>query len=1170
MFKELFNGTTHSMVTAASASGCSWLHTTSPYYWSYFGYNIQSPDNSKFLYHLMSTYPYSNTNSTAETPSFSTVGYTTATLSYQHWFYYNYQNQGYVEISTNGGSSWNILNSYSNTQGSSTSWATVTVNLASYLNQPNVKLRFRQNPYYAAGWAFDNIVVVGAHPPLTYAWSASPSTGAGLPGTAGTPSLTNTAIVANPNPGSYVYTATVTGQAGGCPSTASVTINVGPKPSGVISGDNTICNGDPTPLTVNFTTGAPPYELIYSNGTTNTTISNITNNSITIPVTPSNTSIYTIVGLATPICTAGVAQMTGTATVNVNQRPTSVMANLTQTICDASSVFLPITFTGTPPFDISYSDGSTTYTMTGISTLNYQLPITVQTGTHTYTVTAITDANGCMAQAGDMTGSATITSQVRPTGTITGNPTLCNGSLATVQVSFTGTPPYSFGYSDGGSFIYSVNNVTTNPYTLVLAPSTSVTYTLDHVTDANCTTIAQDLTGSSFVTVNDRPTSQLSGLGQTICDGNQVNLSVSFTGIPPYNFGYSNGTTSNIVTGIYSSTYNFTVTPTMSGTYIVTGLNDLFCSAQLPDMTGAVPVTVRSPQASISGTQVTCAGDNVSLLVDFSGAGATPPYTVMYNNGTSNQIFTTSSDPYVLNITAGNTANYTLLSMTDANCPGDVMGSAMLTVNQPGGWKGMISSDWQNPSNWCGVLPTATTDVHIPSASPNMPVLSYGAGYCDTMTVEPGASVGVTSGANLNMYGDLNNGGVLNWLNGNINMNGSVPQYVSGFLTQNLYINNNAGVVPTSEIEVMSLMIMNGNVYLNNADLTMKSGALIIGDDYYKYVHTQGNGTLNMNVSTAPVRFPVGNSTYNPVTLTNTGIPDRFEVRVVDAVYADGYGINPATVTFPVVDRTWMIGEEIAGGSVVTVRPQWNGLTGEEINFFDRGHAFVRHWNGTTWSYQDSVNAGTAQGLDPYWISEGGHTNFSPFTVGSHNMWPLAIELLDFTAQLQDNNSALLNWQISQSSDAATFEIEHGTDGANFTKIGEVAAVDEKTGYSNIHRGLAEGRNYYRLHVTDKAGKSGYSKIAVVVTKGMGVEVISLSPNPVTGVGTVSVSSGDATKAEVRILDAVGRVMYSGDHALTQGTNTISLDMNNLAQGNYTLHVITDGGKATPVKFTKL
>ena len=163
-----------------------------------------------------------------------------------------------------------------------------------------------------------------------------------------------------------------------------------------------------------------------------------------------------------------------------------------------------------------------------------------------------------------------------------------------------------------------------------------------------------------------------------------------------------------------------------------------------------------------------------------------------------------------------------------------------------------------------------------------------------------------------------------------------------------------------------------------------------------------------------------------------------------------------------------------------------------------------------------------------------------------------------------------LNWHISQSSDAAKFEIEHSTDGEHFAKIGEVAAADQKTAYSNVHRGLSEGRNYYRLLVSDKAGKSAYSKVAVVVTRGAAVEVISLSPNPVTGVGTIAVSAGEASNAEVKILDAVGRELYNGRHALNQGMNSISLDMNNLPQGNYTLHVVTDAGNAAPIRFTKL
>jgi hypothetical protein len=150
------------------------------------------------------------------------------------------------------------------------------------------------------------------------------------------------------------------------------------------------------------------------------------------------------------------------------------------------------------------------------------------------------------------------------------------------------------------------------------------------------------------------------------------------------------------------------------------------------------------------------------------------------------------------------------------------------------------------------------------------------------------------------------------------------------------------------------------------------------------------------------------------------------------------------------------------------------------------------------------------------------------------------------------------------------FEVERSTDGSNFTKVGEVNAVAKQTAYNTTDRDLAIGKNFYRLKLTDNAGKTGYSNVSVVVTKGSGIEVVSLSPNPVTGVGTVAISSDNATSAEVRILDAVGRVLYTGTHSLAAGMNSVGIDMNSLPQGNYTLHVMTGTGNTTPVKFTKL
>jgi hypothetical protein len=887
---------------------------------------------------------------------------------------------------------------------------------------------------------------------------------------------------------------------------------------------------------------------------------------------PGSTGSYTLeVGHATG-CNPVISDP---AVVQVDESPSSTLNGQTYQVCEGNAFYLPVTLTGLAPYSLTYTDGTNTFTQNNIGVDNYQMPVTVPLGTSTFQIIALSHSNGCSAVGSYMTGTNTTSAYSRPTASLSGNPTICNGSFGNVQVNFSGAAPYSFTYGDGGSFTYTVSNIMTNPYTLTVTPGTTTSYNITAVNDQNCASFPQDISGTSLVTVNNRPTGNLSGSAQTVCHGNPVTLTANFTGTPPFSMLYTNGSGSTLISPINTNSYTFSATPQTSGAYTISALTDASCVSMSSDLTGNTPVTVNHPAAALSGSQISCTGGTANLLVDFSGNGATAPYTFTYTDGQQTNTVTTTSDPYSLTVNTTGSTTFVLTSFNDANCLGDISGSASIVANPNGGWNGNISSDWQNPANWCGGVPSNTTDVTIPAIAPNMPVLSTGNGFTHHLTVEPGATMSVTNGANYFLYGDLNNDGSLLWTTGNVSMNGTVPQTVDGFTCQNLFINNMDGVTPTQDINVNAILQLNGNVYLNNTDLLMTSTASqIIGQEATQYVHTMGTGTLKRSVTTTPTLFPVGRDRYNPVTLTNNGVPDEYSVRVFDAVYADGDGsTSTATVTFPVVGHTWMISEKQSGGSSVTVEPQWNNLPGEELNFFDRAHVFVRHWDGTSWSFVDSVGALACTGygtFGPYSASQSGYNTFSPFTVGGWNLWPLAIELIDFTAQLQDNDNALVSWNISQSSDAKGFDVEYSTDGTNFSKVGEVSAVANKTNYSMMHRGLAEGRNYYRLKVMDIAGNSAYSKIAVVTTKGLGVDIISLSPNPVTGVGTLSVSSDEATVAEVRVMDAVGRVLSSGKYDLSQGNNNVVVDMNNLPQGNYTLHVITNTGNATPVKFTKL
>src|SRR5262249_55968156 len=149
------------------------------------------------------------------------------------------------------------------------------------------------------------------------------------------------------------------------------------------------------------------------------------------------------------------------------------------------------------------------FTQTGVTTSPATRSVSASSTT-AYTVTALTD--NCTALAGDLTGSATVTVNPRPTSIVSGGATICSGGSATIQAALTGTGPWNLTWSDG----FTQNNVASSPATRLVGPASTTTYTVTALNDANCTAQAGDLTGNATVVVNPRPTSVVSG-NATIC-----------------------------------------------------------------------------------------------------------------------------------------------------------------------------------------------------------------------------------------------------------------------------------------------------------------------------------------------------------------------------------------------------------------------------------------------------------------------------------------------------------------------------------------------------------------------------------------------------------------------------------------------------------------------------
>jgi autotransporter-associated beta strand protein len=274
-------------------------------------------------------------------------------------------------------------------------------------------------------------------------------------------------------------------------SSGVATLTLNPRPTSVVrtADSTTICNGGSTTIHADLT-GTGPWNVTWSDAVTQTGVST---SPATRNVSPSSTTVYTVTALTDANCAAQPGDLTGSATITVNPRPTAVVSG-DATICNGQSTVIQAVLTGAGPWDVTWSDA-----VTQLGVLSSPATRSVSpASTTTYTVTALVDAN-CTALPGDLTGSATVSVNPRPTSVVSGSTPICPGGSANIQAVLTGTGPWSVQWSDEGS----PDTVLSSPAMRTVSPGTTTTYTVTILSDANCTALPGDRTGSATVTLED-------------------------------------------------------------------------------------------------------------------------------------------------------------------------------------------------------------------------------------------------------------------------------------------------------------------------------------------------------------------------------------------------------------------------------------------------------------------------------------------------------------------------------------------------------------------------------------------------------------------------------------------------------------------------------------------
>ncbi|MBK8845695.1 MAG: T9SS type A sorting domain-containing protein [Bacteroidetes bacterium] len=547
-----------------------------------------------------------------------------------------------------------------------------------------------------------SVTTSGGQAPYSYLWSNGETTAA------------ITGLIA----GTYTVTAT---DASGCASSCSTTIY---EPGVlVVTCSSTNCtafgsNDGSASVIVNG--GVTPYQYLWSNGVTSSSISNLGPNVYTVIITDNNG--YTATCEAT-VLEPGALLITEVITPNA--------------CAGGNTAAIDVTVAGgVAPYSYLWDNGDTSEDRTGLSAGTYTLTVTDDNGISNIRNIDIVDpadvVAGCtstdVTTNGGIDGTASVTASggqapysylwsngettAAITGLIAGTYTVtatdasgCASSCSTtiyepgvLVVTCSSANCTAFGSNDGSASVIVNGGVTPYQYLWSNGEATSSINTLVAgsytvtVTDANGISQTCNVT----ITQPDQLLVTLTPTNETcyLCDDGSITSQV-LGGVPPYSYLWSNGATTANIANLQAGVYTVTVTDASGG------------SLSLASVTAQTIVTQPAQLVvNCMSTNVTTNGGS-NGTVSVIAVGGVPSYTYLWSNGaTTSSLSGLIAGTYTVTVTGLNGESvtcqsvvsepgvlYVSISTTAVSCYNGADGS--LTANVTGA-QGNVSYIWSN------------------------------------------------------------------------------------------------------------------------------------------------------------------------------------------------------------------------------------------------------------------------------------------------------------------------------------------------------------------------------------------------------------------------------------------------------------------------------------------
>ena len=218
-------------------------------------------------------------------------------------------------------------------------------------------------------------------------------------------------------------------------------------------------------------------------------------------------------------------------------------------------------------------------------------------------------------------------------------------------------------------------------------------------------------------------------------------------------------------------------------------------------------------------------------------------------------------------------------TQTTNNCESTTRLAVTVLLISSGTWLGNTSTDWNTASNWCGGVPTSSTNVVINSGASNYPNLSSGAdGVANSITINSGGSLTISGTETLTITsgGSFTNNGTFTASSGT-----SVLFAGSGSITGTVTFNNlttSGTLTPSTTTTINGILTLNsgGTISTNSpifgsaSTLNYNYGGGFGGKRNQSTEWPSSNGPVNLTITNGSwIQLTGDRSISGNVTITN-------------------------------------------------------------------------------------------------------------------------------------------------------------------------------------------------------------------------------------------------------------------------------------------------------------